>query len=125
MFESIASFIRVSFWKCVKVSGLRRGGAPLVSNGPALVELSDGEETVDDSGEPNCKLGAGDRGESGEVVEGVGDNKWLCPARAVCVVEVKVRVKCCSPPLTRQIEMIICAFVYNGEFSFRFLLCAD
>jgi hypothetical protein len=97
----------------------------LVSNEPALVQLSDGEETVDDSGEPNCKIGVEDRGERGEVLEGVGDNKWLCPARAVCVVEVKVRVKCCSPSLTRQIEMIICAFVCNGEFSLRLLLCAD
>jgi hypothetical protein len=75
MFESIASFILVSFWKCEKVSGLRRGGTPLVSNGPALVERSDGEETVDDSGEPNCKIGVEYRGERGEVLEGVGDNK--------------------------------------------------
>jgi hypothetical protein len=90
-----------------------------------LVERSNGEETADDRGEPNCKIGVEDQGERGEVFEGVGDNKWLCPARAVCVVEVKVRVKCCSPSLTRQIEMIICAFVCNGECGFRLLLRPD
>jgi hypothetical protein len=97
----------------------------LVNNGLALIKLSDGEETAGDSGEPNGKIGVEHRGERGEVLEGVGDNKWLCPGRTVCVVEVKVRVKCCSPSSTRQIEMIICAFVCNGEFGFRLLLCVD
>lgn len=54
LLESIASFILVSFWRCVKISGRRQDGAPLISNGAPVSETPDGEELLGDSGEPGC-----------------------------------------------------------------------
>src|SRR5437763_13480401 len=101
IFESIASFILVSFWKCVKVSGRKQGGALLVNNGVPVSETPNSDELLGDSGEPSC------------IAEVKYWGGWTDAFKegVLFTVVVKVRVKYCSPSSPRHIDIIICVFV--------------
>jgi hypothetical protein len=63
----------INFWNSVKDSGLKhRAGAAWVSRGASGSEPSDGEETVDDAGEPDGKVKVVDEEEWTDAAEAGG-----------------------------------------------------